>query len=387
MMKRRRRMLNVGVIGAGYIGKVHLEALSRLGGVSVTSVADVNRDQAREYAESYGIDFVTKDYREILDDSRIDVIHNCTPNKFHYQISREALMKGKYVLSEKPLSMKLEEAEDLVNLSEKKNIVTGVHFCYRYYPLVQEISSRIKNNNAGEIRMVTGTWFQDWLSKDTDYSWRLERGESGNSNITADLGSHWFDLIQFVTGLKVKEVFGDMKTIIPKRKKPKRQVLAFENVSDQEYEEVRMELEEYSAVLFHLSNDAPGSFTTSQVCNGRKSNTEFQIYGEKSSLAWDHGRPNELWIGNRDTANEILIESPVLQQEDTQKWSTLPAGHPMGYHDAVLNMFKDFYSAVESATPVGKAAHPNFRTGYEQMKILDAIVKSVRERTWVKVDW
>ena len=379
-------MIRVGLIGTGYIGKVHLEALSRIGGVRVLSVTDTNKKMAEESAVLYGIPSVANDSNEIIQNPEIDVIHNCTPNKYHFNITKEALLAGKQVLSEKPLSMSLEEAEELVDLAEKKKAVTGVHFCYRYYPVVQEMASRIRENSLGDVRLVTGTWFQDWLSKDTDYSWRLDKRESGDSNITADLGSHWFDLIQFVTGLKVKEVMGDMKTIIPVRKRPKRQVLAFEKAADLEYEEVQMELEEYSAVLFRLSNDAPGSFTTSQVCNGRKSDTEFQIYGKENSLAWNHNKSNELWIGHRDKPNEILIESPLLQRKDTQKYATLPAGHPLGYHDAVLNMFKDYYRAVENNAGDEGSDRPTFRTGYDEMKILDAIVRSVKEKSWITVD-
>ncbi len=379
-------MIRVGLIGTGYIGKVHLEALSRIGDVRVLSVTDTNKKMAEESAALYGIPSIANDSNEIIQNPEIDVIHNCTPNKYHHNITKEALLAGKQVLSEKPLSISLADAEELVDLAVRKKAITGVHFCYRYYPVVQEMASRIRNNSLGDVRLVTGTWFQDWLSKDTDYSWRLDKSESGDSNITADLGSHWFDLIQFVTGLKVKEVMGDMKTIIPVRKRPKRQVLAFEKAADLEYDEVQMELEEYSAVLFRLSNDAPGSFTTSQVCNGRKSDTEFQIYGKENSLAWNHNKSNELWIGHRDKPNETLIESPLLQQKDTQKYATLPAGHPLGYHDAVLNMFKDYYQAVENNTSDEGSDRPTFRTGYDEMKILDAIVRSVKEKSWITVD-
>ena len=379
-------MIRVGLIGTGFIGKVHLEALARIGGVQVVSVTDTNKKMAEESAAMYRVPNVAVDANEIIRNPDIDVIHNCTPNKYHFNITKEALLTGKQVLSEKPLSMTLAEAEELVDLAEKKKAVTGVHFCYRYYPVVQEMAAQIKNNKMGDVRLVTGTWFQDWLSKDTDYSWRLEKSESGYSNITADLGSHWFDLIQFVTGLKVKEVMGDMKTIIPVRKKPKRQVVAFEKAADLEYDEVQMELEEYSAVLFRLSNDAPGSFTTSQVCNGKKSDTEFQIYGKDNSLAWNHNKSNELWIGHRDKPNEILIESPLIQSEETRQYATLPGGHPLGYHDAVLNMFKDFYKAVKNNSSDAGSDRPTFRTGYEEMKILDAIVRSVKEKTWITVE-
>jgi predicted dehydrogenase len=380
-------VINVAVIGTGYIGPVHIEALRRISGVTVKGVTDANAGLARRTAERYNIPTVYGDYREVLADPSIQAVHICSPNSLHFPMNKEAIERGKHILSEKPLAMTLAEAEELASLAERKGIVTGVDFCYRYYPVVLEMALRVRRGDAGAVRMATGTWFQDWLSWDTDYTWRLQRSESGDSNISADLGSHWFDLVQFVTGLTVKEVMADFATIIPVRKKPKRQVLAFEKVTDVPYDEVKIELEEYSAILFRLSNGAPGSFTTSQAAIGRKSDTEFQVYGSTCSYAWNHKRSNEMWIGHRDKANETLIESNVLQDPATAVYSSLPTGHPMGYHDAVLNLFRDFYDAVKSGgrEKEGGLSRPTFRTGAEEMRILKAVVESTRRRTWVPV--
>lgn len=379
-------MINVGVIGTGYIGPVHIEALNRISGVKVKAVTDANLELARKTAEKYNIENVYKNYTEILQDHEIEVIHNCTPNRLHYGITKEAIEAGKHILSEKPLAMTLNEAEELVELAEKKGIVTGIDFCYRYYPVVQEMAVRVRRGESGNVRMVSGTYFQDWLFFPTDYSWRLEKTESGESNIAADLGSHWFDLIHFVTGLKVTEVMADFATLIPVRQKPARQVLAFEEVKEAETVDVTIEVEDYAAVLFRLSNGAPGSFSTCQACAGRKSETEFQIYGDKCSFAWNHRRSTELWIGYREKPNETFIETPVLLDPTTVGYATLPGGHPLGYHDAVLNLFKDFYEAIkEGKEPPTKIARPTFATGYEEMKILDALVKSHNTRSWVQI--
>lgn len=377
-------MIKIAVIGTGYIGPVHIEALSRISGIKVVAVCDTTIELARKTADRYNIEKAIGDPKEVINDPGIDVIHNCTPNKFHYAITKEAMEQGKHVLSEKPLAMNQHEAAELVALAEKKRVVTGIDFCYRYYPVVQEMAVRVRRGDAGSVRMVTGSYLQDWLSEATDFSWRLMRSESGESNITADLGSHWFDLISFVTGLKVKEVIGDFEALLPVRKKPKRQVLAFEDVKEVETEDFKAELEDYSAILFRLSNGAPGSFTTSQTCSGRKSDTEFQIYGDKCSMAWNHKNATELWIGHRKKPNETLIENPVLQDESTAKYATLPAGHPLGYHDAVLSLFQDYYDALngKEASPV---ARPTFETGYEEMKVVDAIVESNKKRGWVTV--
>jgi predicted dehydrogenase len=376
-------VITVGLIGAGYIGPIHLGALSRLGGIKVKTVVDVSGELAGKAAAAYNVPNSGVDYREVIEDPEIDVIHNCTPNKFHFQITREALQAGKQVLSEKPLAVDLAQAAELVELAEKKGAVTGIDFCYRYYPVVQEMAVRVRRGDAGTVRMVTGSYFQDWLSREIDWTWRLLRSEAGDSNITADLGSHWFDLIQFVTGLEVREVIGDLATLIPRRRRPIRQVLAFEKVDEGLSEEVEVELEDYSSILFRLSGGAPGSFTTSQVCAGRKSETEFQIYGSGCSYAWNHREATEMWIGHREKANEILIENPTLQDPSTAVYASLPAGHPLGYHDAVMNLFKDFYAAVESGG--GSDLRPTFETGLEEMRILAAILESHKRRGWVEV--
>jgi predicted dehydrogenase len=382
-------MITVGLIGAGYIGPIHLGALARLAGVRIKTVIDANGELAARAAAAYNAESSGTDYRDVIKDPQIDVVHNCTPNKFHFGITREALNAGKHVLSEKPLAMSIAEAEELVELAAKKRAVNGIDFCYRYYPVVQEMAVRVRRGDAGMVRMVSGSYFQDWLSKETDWSWRLLRAESGESNITADLGSHWFDLIQFVTGLKVREVIGDLASLLPKRRRPKRQVLAFEKVGEVESEEVEVELEDYSAVLFRLDNGAPGSFATSQTCNGRKSDTEFQIYGSRCSFAWNHKDATQLWIGHRDKPNEILIENATLQDPSTARYANLPAGHPLGYHDAVYNLLVDYYGAVaaggNAGAPGGGPPRPTFETGLEEMKILAAVLESHKKRTWVQV--
>lgn len=378
-------MLNVGLIGTGYMGTIHLEELARINNVQVVAVADPNIDLAKKTAQRFNIDRAYSDYKNILSDPDIHVIHNCTPNKPHYVINKEALNLGRHVFSEKPLAMTLEEAEELQELAEKKGAKTAINFCYRYYPVVQEMAFRVRRGDAGQIIMVTGTWFQDWLSNPTDYSWRLETSESGSSNITADLGSHWFDLIQFVTGLKITKVIGDFATLIQIRKKPDRQVLAFEKADEVKTKDFKVKLEEYSAVLFRLSNGSPGSFTMCQACNGRKSDTEFQIYGSLCSFAWDHRRSSELWIGYREKPNEILIESPQLQDISNAKYAPLPAGHPLGYHDAILNLFRDYYDAVSDGAARQDDLFPSFRSGVEEMKVLNAIIKSVKTGNWENV--
>jgi predicted dehydrogenase len=378
-------MIRVGLIGTGYIGPIHLGALVRLEDLKVVSVVDANAALAEKAAARFNVDRYGTEYRDIVNDPEIDVVHNCTPNKYHFQITKEALKAGKQVLSEKPLAMTLAEAEELTDLAEKKKAVCGIDFCYRYYPVVQEMAVRVRRGDAGTIRLVSGSYFQDWLSLETDWTWRLLRSESGESNVTADLGSHWFDLIQFVTGLRVERVLGDLATLIPVRRRPKRQVLAFEKFEEVDSEEVEVELDDYSAVLFRLTGNVPGSFTTSQVCTGRKSDTEFQIYGSEASFAWNHKDATRMWIGHRTRENEELIENALLFDPLTARYASLPAGHPLGYHDAVMNLFLDFYDVLRNGEDAKKLPRPTFQTGFDEMKILEAILTSNRKRSWVSI--
>lgn len=377
-------MTRVAVIGTGYIGPIHIEALSRVSGVSVVAVVDTNMDLAKRTADRFDVEKVFDDYHAVLDDPEIDVIHNCTPNKFHYPISKAAMEHGKHVLSEKPLAMNVGQARELVEIAASCGVVNGVNFCYRYFPLVQEMAVRVRRGDMGAVRMAAGTYFQDWLSRPTDFTWRLLKSEAGDSNIAADLGSHWFDLVQFTTGLTVTDVMADFANLIPIRQKPSRQVLAFEETGDEADEQFRPELEDYASVMFNLSNGARGSFTTSQVCPGRKSDTEFQLYGENCSYAWNHKHSTEMWIGHRERANEIFIENPALQDPSTARYASLPAGHPTGYHDAEVNLMRDFYDAV-NGNESAAVSRPTFETGFEEMRIVDALVRSNRERCWIMV--
>ncbi|HUT62383.1 MAG TPA: Gfo/Idh/MocA family oxidoreductase, partial [Anaerolineae bacterium] len=229
-MKRFR----VGVIGTGYIGQVHLEVLRRIPEVQVTAVMNRTPDGAETAAERFDIPKIYSDAYKLIEDSEIDVIHNCMSNNLHFDINRHAIKTGKDVLSEKPLTMDSSESAELVQLAQKHNTVTGVNFCYRYYPVVQEAAARVWRGDTGEIRAVVGHFLQDWLAFDTDYSWRLDPAVTGKSNVMADLGSHWCDLIQFMTGLSIVEVMAEFHTCIPVRKKSMAGTRSFSRVEGAE---------------------------------------------------------------------------------------------------------------------------------------------------------
>jgi predicted dehydrogenase len=379
--------LKVGVIGTGYIGTVHIEILRRIPGAEVVALADSNEKLARATAEKLGVPKVYKSGEELLGDRDIEVVHDCAPNNVHFDLNRMAVESGRDVLSEKPLSLTARESAELVRLAEKHKTLTGINFCYRYYPVVQEAAARVRRGDLGEVRAFMGHFLQDWLFYDTDYSWRLDPAVGGAANVVADLGSHFADLVQFVTGRKIAEVMSDLHTCIPKRKKPKADVLAFSTQVGGEYQEVDIKVDDYASLFLKLDNGAHGSFTTCQVAAGHKVDLELRVFGTKESYAWSHVHPNDLWIGRRDRGNETFSESSQLQAPGTGKYDTLPTGHPMGYHDAVYNLFRDFYEAL-AAKRAGRpfeVRFPNFRTGHEAMCVLGAAVESQRTGTWVKV--
>lgn len=379
--------IKVGVIGAGYIGMVHLEMLRRIPEAEVVAVADPNLDLARRAGEKLGIPHVHAEAEAVLSDPGIQVVHVCAPNNVHFDINREAILAGKDILSEKPLALDSRESGELCRLAGERGTLTGIDFCYRYYPVVQEAAARVRRGDLGQVRAVTGHFLQDWLFYDTDFSWRLDPAVAGQANVVADLGSHWCDLARFVTGLRIVEVFSELHTCIPVRKKPKAGPLSFAARQEGETEDVAIGLDDYAALLLRLENGARGSFTTCQVCAGRKVDLEIQVYGSRESYAWSHVHPNALWIGHRDRGNETFYESAQLQDPETARFASLPTGHPMGYHDAVTNLFRDFYAAA-AAKREGRpfrASFPGFAEGHEAMRIVDAAVESSRAGRWVRL--
>lgn len=379
----------VGLLGAGYIGMVHLEVMQRIPSIDVIAVADTNKSLALCAAAKYNIPKIFDNPEDLINNPEIEAVHNCTPNNVHFELNKRIIKTGKQLLSEKPLSLNSLQSAELYDLANKHNTLTAINFCYRYYPVVQEAAARIRKGDLGEVRAFMGHFLQDWLSYDTDYSWRLDPVFAGNANVIADLGSHWCDLIQFITGQRITDVMSVLHTCIPRRKRPKQGPLSFTTQKDFEFDEVEIALDEYASLFVRLENGAPGNFTTCQVAVGKKVDIEFHIFGSKESYSWSHVRPNELIIGHRDKANEIFYESSGLQTGGTGKYMTLPTGHPMGYHDAMFNLFKDFYDVL-MAHKEGReyqAALPDFKTGHEKMCIIDSAIKSSKSGKWEKVKY
>ena len=380
--------IKVGIIGMGFIGVSHIEALRRIGFVELAAVADVNYELAKRRADEYCIPKCYRTLDELLSDDEIAVVHNCTPNNLHQEVNEKIIRAGKHVFSEKPLARTSEEsASMLALLGEHKNIVNAVNFNYRMNPLVQEMKNRVEKGEIGLPRLVHGSYLQDWLLYETDYNWRLEPEVNGISRAIADIGSHWMDCIQTITGGKITEVCADLMTALPTRKKPKTQVETFSVNTDTEFEEKEITTEDYGAVLFKMNNGVHGVFYVSQVSAGRKCYLNFEIDGSKASLYWNQETADQMWMGFRDRDNCQVMRNPNLMSKEARQYTYLAAGHPEGWNDALKNNMYSFYKYIDCGKIMGKnpCDFATFNDGHYIVKLTEAILKSNKTRGWVEV--
>ena len=380
------KKIKVGIIGMGYIGESHIEAVRRIGCCELYAVADTNYELAKKKADYYGIEKCYAGVEELLADPEIDAVHNCTPNFLHLAINRGIIKSGKHLLSEKPLCMNYDEAKELVELKKQyPNSVAAVNFNYRLNPMVQEMRNRIADGKVGDVRVITGSYQQDWLLYDTDYSWRLEPEVAGNSCAIADIGSHWMDAIQHVTGHRITEVMADIKTVIPVRKKPKQQTETFTSNVPVEYDEVEVENEDYAAVLFHTDKGATGVYHVSEVAAGHGCYFNFEINGSAASLKWNQEENDRLWMGLRGDDNRLIIRDPNAISKDAKQYTALAMGHTEGWNDAFKGNIYAFYKYIED----GQQGEPIFAT-LEQaaytVKLTECVVKSSKMKSWVTVE-
>ena len=380
-------MLRVGLIGAGFVGPAHVEAVRRLGYVQVLALAGSNARRAREKADQLGIPEACGDYRMLLASPRITVVHNATPTDVHLAINRDALQAGKHVISEKPLALTSDEARQLVDLARETGLVNAVDFNYRGYPLVQQMRAMVARGEIGQVRLVHGSYLQDWLMYPSDYNWRVLPERGGPSRAVADIGSHWFDLAQWITGARITRVMGRLATLIPTRLRPLEEVEAFAQPAEGPRQEIQVQTEDYASVLFDLEGGATGAVTLSQVSGGRKNRLWIEVDGTEGSLAWNQEQPDELWIGRRGQANHILHRDPALLDPQAVHGKRLPPGHIEGWTDSLYNLMADIYEFIRTGKNplVDPTSFPTFRDGLVENILIEAILESDRRQGWVEV--
>ena len=389
---RNVKRIGMGIVGAGFVGPHHVDAVRRLGYVDVIAVAGSSQASAEKKAEALGARKAYGSYEALLNDPDVQVVHNATPNYLHYPVNAAAIAKGKHVISDKPLAMTAAEAKKLLDQATTAGIVHAVTFNYRGNPLVQQARNAIARGDIGKPHFLVGQYLQDWLLKDTDYSWRLEPDKGGASSALGDIGSHWCDLAQHVSGLRITHVLGDITTVIPKRKKPVGSREAFAAAdANQKVEEVDIKVEDLASVLLRFDNGAKGAFSVGQVCAGHKNDLEIEICGSKASLKWRQEHQNELLIGHRDKPNEILQKDPSLIDREAGRYAHLPGGHQEAWADAFANVMRDIYGFIADGRKASDPHPPAFATfedGYRANCIVEAILQSASKGSaWTKVEY
>ncbi len=379
------KKVTTAIIGTGFMGRVHIEGIRRLGHVDVVAVAGSSDASAKKFAAEMGVERSTGDYNTLLADPSIDAVHVLTPNSLHFPMSMAALEAGKAVLCEKPLTVTSAEAKKMVALAAKKNLPNAVCHNLRYYPVVQHVRRIIESGELGEILHVQGTYSQDWLLYETDFNWRIEADRNGELRAMGDIGSHWMDMIQHLTGLPITSVCADLATFHKTRKKPKVAVQTFagKKLKPSDYEDVAITTDDWGAVMLHLGDRARGAFTVSQVAAGCKNKFAFEIYGTKAGVQWNQEEPDRLWIGHRNTPNQLIVKDGSLLHPKAAAYAELPGGHSEGYDDSHKALYKRFYQKV--ADPSVPVEYPTFEDGLRGMILLEKVAESAKKQKWVKV--
>ena len=383
--------IGMGIVGAGFVGPHHVDAVRRLGFVDVVAVAGSNDDSGRRKASVLGARRGYGSYQALVDDPEVQVVHVATPNYLHYEVACAALAKGKHVVSDKPLATTAAEAKRLVDALERSGLVGAVTFNYRGNPLVQQARHAVAQGEIGRPTFLHGYYLQDWLLHDTDYSWRLDPDQGGASSALGDIGSHWCDLAQHVSGATITHVLGDIATIIPRRKKPRGSREAFQTTRAQDDTEiVDIRVEDLASVLLRFDNGAKGTFSVGQVCPGHKNDLVLEICGSRSSLRWRQEHQNELWIGHRERANEVLQKDPSLLNPVVRHYAHLPGGHQEAWADAFYNVMRDIYGHILSRAAPPATVPPSFATFHDAYRancIVEAILQSARDGgVWTVVE-
>jgi predicted dehydrogenase len=379
----------MGLVGPGFVGAHHVDAVRRLGFVDVVAIAASTEASARTKADALGVPRAYGSYEALAADPDVHVVHNTTPNHMHVPVLMAALSHRKHVISDKPLALTSEDARSLWNAAREAGVVHAVTFNYRGNPLVQHAREMMSAGDIGEPHYVHGAYLQDWLLHSTDFSWRLEPQKGGRSSAVGDIGSHWCDLVQHVIGRRIDAVLADLTTVVKTRFKPATSIEAFARPREESGEVFSVDSEDLATVLLRFDGGARGSVSIGQVCAGHKNDLWFEVSGRDASVRWRQERQNELWIGHRDAANATLLKDPALLHAGARAYAHLPGGHQEAWSDAFRNVMRDVYTFIAAGGPPEDAKPPAFATfedGYRSACVVDAILEShASGGTWTHV--
>lgn len=373
--------LRAGIIGSGFIGPVHIEALRRLG-VKITAICGSER--AREVAARWDIPqvFTGHDFQSLVNCPEVDVVHITSPNRHHHVQSLAALRAGKHVVCEKPLAMTTTETAELVEAARQAGKVFAVNYNVRFYPAVLQMRAMVQRGDLGEIIHVNGSYMQDWLLKETDYNWRVLASEGGELRAVGDIGTHWLDTVSFILGSPVTELLADLSTFHRTRQRPVGEVQTFSNEAVAHTEDCPVDTEDFASVLLGFDNGARGNLAVSQVAAGRKNCIRIEIYGAKQSVWWDSENPDLLHYGRRDDANAAVLRASA-GFTDASGYTDYPAGHAEGFPDGFKMLYRSIYTAIATGTSDGLFA--DAVAGHEELRLCEAVMQSHRERRWINL--
>jgi predicted dehydrogenase len=351
-----------GIVGAGFIGGVHARAVRAAGGV-LAAVAGRSAESAAVAATRLLAERAVASAEELVEADDIDVVHICTPNHLHAPLAERAIAAGKHVICEKPLSTDVAGARRLADLAGAASVVAAVPFVYRFYPTVRDARGRVRRGDVGSVRLIHGSYLQDWLSRPEDRNWRVDAALGGGSRAFGDIGVHWCDVVEFATGHRITRLVARMMTV-PRgtdRSGP--------------------DTEDAATVLFETDQGALGCVVVSQVSPGRKNRLWFSLDGARASLQFDQELPDALWVGGREQ-NVTVHRGAESSTDDAARYTIVPVGHPQGYIDCFTAFVGDVYAATAGDPPDGL---PTFDDGLRAAVITDAVLASAASSGWVKV--
>lgn len=379
-------MRKIAVIATGFTGQQHTEAIRRIPGNEVVALVDSNPAALEAKAKSLGVSRTYTDYKKMIEEVKPDVVHNCTPNGMHYEINKYCIEKGISIYCEKPLAISVEQGEELVRLAENKKVAAAVNFNYRNNSIVQEMKERVQKGEAGRIFFVTGQYMQDWMMYDTDYNWRLTSDMGGTSRTIADIGSHWFDTVQFIMGNQIKAVRAHTLTIHPYRKKPTEEVETFMDSKSDAYEMVPIDTEDAAFIQVKFEDGTFGTVNLTQVSGGHLNDLRIEISSEAGTLEWRQETADHLFVGSREFGTQVLRSAPGTLSGDAVRYATLPGGHPVGWADALKNGISEFYESLENGKYTQRGqTYATFADAVQIMKLVDACMKSSKTGEWVEL--
>jgi predicted dehydrogenase len=377
----------VGIVGTGWMAETHTEALRRLG-VDVAGVAGRTPARAREVAGRLGLATAYDSVEALVKDDSLAAVHVTSPNDVHAEQATAALRAGRHVVCEKPLGVSAAETAALAELAAASGLVNAVCFNLRFAPHNHNAAGMVRAGEIGEPRYVTGSYHQDWLLEETDWNWRLVAGRQGSLRAVADIGSHWIDLVGFVSGRRVTEVLADLHTFVPERNHPLVEVGTFAGaaVAD-DVERVRepMSSDDAAGLLLRLEGGMRGVCSVSQVSAGRKNRLSWELNGSERSLAWTSEEPEYLWVGHRGRPNEVAGTDPALMSDLGAAVTGYPAGHVEGDPDTFRGLFAAVYADVAAGRPAAEPAYPTFADGHDIALVGEAVTASARSGTWAEV--